>query len=319
MPEQNLRRLMVLSIVAAVVTMALKLVGYWLTGSVGMLSDALETVLNVFAALAASFSLWYAALPVDVTHTYGHRKIEYFSSGLEGALILGAAVAIAWYAVHRLLVPERPEAIVAGAVVLVVSSAINLAVARVLIRVGRANDSIVLEADGRHLMADVWTSAAVLAGLVLVRVTGLVWFDPAVALLVAVNIARTGIGLMRRSFNGLMDHSLPAEEQARVRAAIAAQLQPGMDYHALRTRQAGADRFADFHLLVPGRLTVSQAHALTNRIEEAVQAALPGIEVTVHVEPIEERAAWEDSALVPLEQAARRAEAERQQERPPQG
>jgi cation diffusion facilitator family transporter len=319
MPEQNLRRLMALSVVAAVLTMALKLAGYWLTGSVGMLSDALETVLNVIAALTASFSLWYAAQPVDVGHTYGHRKIEFFSSGLEGALIFGAAVAIAWYAIHRFLQPEAPQAIAAGAVVLLVSSVINLAVARVLIRVGRAHRSIVLEADGRHLMADVWTSAAVLAGLVLVQLTGQVWIDPAVALLVAVNIARSGIDLMRRSFNGLMDHSLPAEEQARVRAAIEGHLQPGMDYHALRTRQAGTDRFADFHLLVPGRLTVSQAHALTERIEAAVQEALPGIEVTVHVEPIEERAAWEDSALVPLEQAARRAEAERHQERPPQG
>ncbi len=317
MPEQNLRRLMVLSIAAAVLTMALKLTGYGLTGSVGMLSDALETVLNVIAALTASFSLWYAAQPVDVSHTYGHRKIEYFSSGLEGALILGAAVAIAWYAVHRLVEPEMPEAVAVGAVLLLASAVINLAVARVLIRVGRAHRSIVLEADGRHLMADVWTSAAVLAGLCLVQLTGQRWIDPAVALLVAVNIARTGIDLMRRSFNGLMDHSLPPDEQARVRAAIEAHLEPGMDYHALRTRQAGTDRFADFHLLVPGRLSVSQAHALTERIEEAVQAALPGIEVTVHVEPIEERAAWEDSALVPLEQAARRAEAERQREQPP--
>jgi divalent metal cation (Fe/Co/Zn/Cd) transporter len=149
-----------------------------------------------------------------------------------------------------------------------------------------------------------------------VRLTGRAWFDPAVALLVAVNIVRTGVDLVRRSFNGLMDHALPAEEQAQVRAAIEANLEPGMDYHALRTRQAGTDRFADFHLLVPGSFTVSRAHALTERIEEAVRAALPGIEVTVHVEPIEERAAWEDSALLPLERAARE-EAERAREQPP--
>jgi cation diffusion facilitator family transporter len=317
MAEATLQRPLLLSLVAALLTLGLKFAAYWVTGSVGLLADALETLTNVVAALTALFSVWYAALPVDVSHTYGHRKIEYFSSGLEGALILAAAGAIGWHAVEHFLHPEMPRDLLVGGGITLVAALINLVVARILIRVGRARGSIVLEADGRHLLVDVWTSAAVLVGLGLVRLTGQTWFDPAVALLVAVNIVRTGVDLVRRSFNGLMDHALPPEEQARVRSAIEARLEPGMDYHALRTRQAGTDRFADFHLLVPGSYTVARAHALVERIEEAVRAALPGIEVTVHVEPIEERAAWEDSALLPLEQAARQAEAERGREQPP--
>jgi cation diffusion facilitator family transporter len=318
MAEAHLHRPVLLSLAAAVLTLGLKFAAYWLTGSVGLLADALETLTNVVAALTALFSLWYAALPVDVSHTYGHRKIEYFSSGLEGALILAAAAAIGWHAVEHFFYPEAPRDLLLGGGVALVAALVNLVVARYLIRVGRAHGSIVVEADGHHLMTDVWTSGGVLLGLGLVHLTGQTWIDPVVALLVAVNIVRTGVDLVRRSFNGLMDHALPPEEQARVRAAIEAHLEPGMDYHALRTRQAGTDRFADFHLLVPGSFTVSRAHALGDRIEEAVRAALPGIEVTVHIEPIEERAAWEDSALLPLEQAARQAEAERGRE-PPTG
>jgi cation diffusion facilitator family transporter len=175
----------------------------------------------------------------------------------------------------------------------------------VLLRVGRTSGSIILEADGRHLMADVWTSFGVVAGLGLVRVTGWEVLDPILALVVAANILRTGVDLVWRSFNGLMDHALPEDEQARVRAAIAAQLEPGLHYHALRTRQAGADRFADFHLLVPGDWTVQRAHDLVEKVEEAVRAALPGIEVTVHDEPREEPAAWRDSALLALEEEER--------------
>jgi cation diffusion facilitator family transporter len=175
-----------------------------------------------------------------------------------------------------------------------------------LIRVGKAQRSIVLEADGRHLLTDVWTSAGVVAGLGLVWLTGHYILDPLLALAVAANIVWTGFGLLRRSFNGLMDHALPENEQAIVRAAIRTELGPNMDFHALRTRQAGARRFADFHLLVPGHFTVKHAHALTARIECALQAALPGVEVTVHIEPIEEPAAWQDSALLQVEQDAQR-------------
>jgi cation diffusion facilitator family transporter len=202
---------------------------------------------------------------------------------------------------------EQLQAIDIGTVLAGMAALINLAVGQVLLRAGRAHNSIVLQADGRHLMADVWTSAAVIAGLVLVRFTNLYWLDPVLGLCVAGLIVWSGFDLLRTSFNGLMDHALPAEEQAAVRSAIEGQLETGMDYHALRTRRAGSRRFVDFHLLVPGALTVRRAHELTARIEEAVGAALPGVEVTVHVEPIEDRAAWEDSELVALEQAERRA------------
>jgi cation diffusion facilitator family transporter len=292
---------LVLSIVAAVLTLGLKTAAYLLTGSVGLLSDALESLVNLVAALTALFSLWYASLPVDRSHTYGHEKIEFFSSGLEGILILVAAGGIAWYAVTRLLVPEPLQELGVGTLISLTASLINLAVAQLLLRVGRTHGSIVLEADGKHLMTDVWTSIGVVLGLGLVALTGIHELDPVIALLVSANIVWTGFDLLRRSFNGLMDHALPLEEQALVRAAIETQLRPDMHYHALRTRRAGSRRFADFHLLVPGSWTVQQAHDLTGKVEQAVRTAIPDIEVTVHIEPIEERASWEDSALLALE------------------
>jgi cation diffusion facilitator family transporter len=293
----------VLSIVAAVVTLALKATAYLLTDSVSLLSDAAESLVNLAAAVIALLCLWYASRPIDDSHTYGHEKIEYFSSGLEGTFILVAAGAIAWYAVTRLLHPQELEELGTGTLIALAASLVNLVVAIILLRVGKASRSIVLEADGKHLMTDVWTSVAVVFGLMLVNLTGMVVLDPLMALGVAGYICWTAIDLIRRSFNGLMDHALPAEEQAAVRSAIAAHLEPGTTFHALRTRQAGARRFADFHLLVPGHFSVQRAHDLTGKVESAVGAALPGIEVTVHIEPIEEQAAWEDSALLPIEQA----------------
>lgn len=297
---------LVLSVLAALLTLGLKAAAYLLTDSVGLLSDALESGVNLVASLTALVSLWYAALPADPTHTYGHRKIEYFSSGLEGVLIIVAAGGIAWYAVTRLIEPQGPHDLELGVLLAAAASVVNLAVARMLLRVGRDAGSIILEADGRHLMADVWTTLGVVAGLGLVRLTGWEVLDPVLALLVAANILRTGVDLVWRSFNGLMDHALPPDEQARVRAAIAGQLEPGLHYHALRTRQAGTQRFADFHLLVPGDWTVQRAHDLVEKVEEAVRAALPGIEVTIHIEPLEEPAAWRDSALLGLEDEAQR-------------
>jgi cation diffusion facilitator family transporter len=300
----------VLSILAAIVTLALKWLSYYLTGSAGLLSEAAESGVNLLAALTALASLWYSEQPVDTTHTYGHEKIEYFSSGLEGVLILVAAAGIAWYAVSRLFNPEELQLLGVGTALALAAAGVNFVVAQLLLRVGRSRSSIVLEAGGRHLMTDVWTTVSVVAGLGLVWLTRKYWLDGVLGLLVSANIVWTGFDLLRRSFNGLMDHALPEAEQAKARAAIEARLGPGMDYHALRTRQAGSRRFADFHLLVPGSFTVRRAHELTARIEEALRAAFPGIEITVHVEPIEDRAAWEDSELVPLEQAARRAQGE---------
>ncbi len=275
MADVQLKFPVFLSILAALVTLALKSVAYYFTGSVGLLSDAADSVVNLLAAATALLSLWYSAKPVDPTHTYGREKIEFLSSGLEGVLIFVAAAGIAWYGVRRLLLPQELEQLDVGVAISLIAALINLGTARILLRVGRARRSIVLEAGGRHLMADVWTSVAVLAGLGLVwltqrhwlaPITGPVvaahiarWLDPVIGLLVVANITRTAFDLVRRSFNGLMDHALPEEEQAAVRAAVASRLEPGMDFHALRTRQAGSRRFVDFHLLVPGVLTVRRA------------------------------------------------------------
>jgi cation diffusion facilitator family transporter len=307
---------MLLALGAALLTLALKWIAYGLTGSVGLLSDAAESLINLVTALVAMVSLWYAALPVDESHTYGHEKIEYFSSGLVGVLILVAAGGIAWFAVLRLLSPQPLEALDLGVALAVVAGLINWPTARLLLRGGQQHHSIVLEAEGRHLMTDVLTSAGVVLGVGLVWLTSRTWLDPLIGLFVSANIVWTGYHLVRRSFDGLMDHALPEAEQAAVRAAIATHLTPGMDYHAIRTRQAGTRRFVDFHLLVPGALSVREAHELTAGIEAAIRTALPGIEITVHIEPIEDQASWQDSELVPLEQAARRAQAEAQHQGP---
>ena len=303
----------VLSILAALVTLGMKSGASLLTGSVGLASDAAESFVNLLAAIVAYVSLWYAAQPVDATHTYGHEKIEYFSSGLEGTLIVFAAGGIIWYAVQRLIVPQHLEQLGLGATIALAASALNFGVAVILLRVGRAAQSIVLEADGQHLMTDVWTSVGVVGGLLLVRLLGDRWqaVDPILAMLVAANILWTAYGLLRRSFHGLMDHALPEAEQTAVRQAIAGRLLPGMHYHALRTRQAGARRFVDFHLLVPGNWSVSVAHKLTGQIEEAVRNALPGgVEVAVHIEPVEDQASWHDSVLIAMEEARQKQDSQ---------
>ncbi len=303
-----------LSIAAALLTLILKGTASWLTGSIGLLSDAAESLVNLVAASLAYLSLHISARPADTTHTYGHEKIEFFSSGVEGGLIVVAAVGIAGFAVNRLFSPEELQQLDLGAGITLVATVINCIVARILLRAARAHGSIVLEADGKHLMTDVLTSTGVLVALVAIRLSNrlwqveLYWLDPVIALALAANIAWTGVGLVRRSFDGLMDHALPDEEQARVRAAIESQLSPDLDYHAVRTRRAGSRCFIDFHLLVPGETSVRDAHALINRIESSIQEVAPDSEVTIHAEPIEERASWEDSALLPLEQAARMKE-----------
>jgi cation diffusion facilitator family transporter len=305
MVEAHLKYPILISIIAALLTLALKSAAYVLTSSVGLLSDTVESLVNIVAAVTAFLSLHYAAKPVDESHTYGHEKIEFFSSGLEGVLILAAAGAIAWYAVQRLITPQPLQPLGPGLAISLVASLLNGATAVVLLRAGRRHGSIVLEGHGWHLLTDVWTGTAVLLGLSLVWLTNYKPLDPLIALAVAANILWTGLGLIRRSFDGLMDRALPPQEQAAVRSAIEKHLGPNMDYHALRTRRAGRRRFVDFHLLVPGRLTVQEAHTLTGRIEESVRGSLPELEVTVHIEPIEDRSSWRDSALLPLEEARR--------------
>ncbi|MFL5340510.1 MAG: cation diffusion facilitator family transporter [Gemmataceae bacterium] len=297
----HLRGPILLSILAALLTLGLKTAAWALTGSVGLLSDALESGINLLAACAALFSLWYSSRPVDASHTYGHEKIEFFSSGLEGGLIVVAALGITAGAIDRLVHPVRLESLGAGTLLAAAAAVINLAVAIVLLRAGRKHHSIVLEADGQHLMTDVWTSVAVVVGVGLVKATGQQWLDPIAALIMAANILWTGFGLLRKSFNGLMDHALPEDELVKLRAAITSRLEPHTTFHALRTRRSGPRRFADCHLLVPGDWPVQQAHDLGERIEAAVRAALPGLELTLHIEPIDAAVSWEDSALLNIE------------------
>ncbi len=299
---KRLHRVVYWSIAAALFTLCLKTLAWYTTDSVGLLSDALESGINLLAALTAYFSLRYAARPVDSTHTYGHEKIEYFSSGLEGVLIALAALGILRAAVFRLISPVPLESLGIGLVVAGLALLVNLATARYLLYVGRKHHSIVLEADGQHLMTDVWTSVAVLGGLGLVLLTDWHWIDPIFAVGMALHILGTAYSLLRRSFNGLMDHALSAEELVQLRAIITALLEPGTTFHAVRTRRAGTRRFADCHLLVPGDWSVARGHELVERIEQAVAERMPGLELTLHLEPIDAAASYTDSALLQFEE-----------------
>jgi cation diffusion facilitator family transporter len=286
-----------LSIGAAVATVTLKFCAHALTGSVGLLSDAVESTANLVAAFTALFALWFSAHPADRGHPYGHAKIEFFSIGIEGGLIMASAVYIGVESSLRMAHPRALAAVNLGVWLVVLSAAINYAVGRALVRRGRLVDSMVLEGDGRHLLADVWTSLGVICGVALVGFTHLAWLDPLVGLCVALNIARIGTLLMRRAFDGLMDTALSEREVSRIRSAIESELRDGMTFHAVRTRRAGAHRFLEYHLLVPGSYTVRAAHNCEMAIGRAIKAALPNIEVTAHIEPIEEPQAWNDSEL----------------------
>ena len=300
--KNPLTRTALVAVVAAIATISLKLGAWWITGSVSLLSDAVESCANLVAAMTALFAVWYAARPSDRNHNYGHEKVEFFASGLEGVLILVAGLAITWFAVQRLIDPEPIEGFGPGVVIATVASLINLLVARMLIRMGRTHRSIALEADGRHLLTDVVTSGGVIIGLLIVRASGIDAIDPIIAILVAINILWTGLNLVRTSIDGLMDVALEDEDVAMVRRAIASTLGPGETYHALRTRRAGSRRFVDFHLLVPGNQSVKRAHALTRDLELAVSDALPGAETVVHIEPIEDPEAWDDLPIDGIEE-----------------
>lgn len=286
-----------LSIAAAVATIGLKLAAYRLTGSVSLLSDALESLVNLAAALMALAMLTIAARPADEDHAYGHTKAEYFASAVEGLLILVAAASIGWAAWGRLLNPQPLEQPGLGMAISLVATAINFGVARVLLAAGKRHRSITLEADAQHLMTDVWTSAGVLAGVGLVWLTDWERLDPLIALLVAANIVWSGIQLVRRSALGLMDTALPAEDLAEVQRVLAGFTAQGVSYHALRTRQAAARRFVSFHLLVPDSWTIRQGHALAEEVECAIRHALPGTTVFTHLEPRDDPTSLLDMAL----------------------
>ena len=297
MESANLTRFAWLSIGAAILTIALKTTAYWLTGSVGLLSDALESLVNLVAAIMALAMLAIAARPADEIHAFGYSKAEYFSSGLEGALILLAAAGIAWTAVPRFLAPQPLEQIGIGLAVSVLASAINFGVARVLVSAGKAYRSITLEADAHHLMTDVWTSAGVMLGVGAVALTGWLRLDPIIALIVAANILRTGWQLLSRSIRGLLDAVLPAAEQNVINEVLKRYESRGIQCHALRTRQAGTRAFISLHVLVPGDWTVQRGHDLLEQLERDIRAAVPGAQLFTHLEPQEDPAAWKDIAL----------------------
>ena len=293
----SLTRYAWLSIAAAIATIVLKGAAWKMTGSVGLLSDAIESFVNLAGAMMALWMLTLAALPADDDHAHGHGKAEYFSSAFEGFLILLAAASIAYTAIDRLLNPQPLEAVWIGLIVSVVASIINFATARVLMKAGRQHNSITLEADAHHLLTDVWTSVGVIAGVALVSLTGWLWLDAAVALLVAANIVWTGYQLMSRSAAGLMDSSLPVEKIEKINSLLAGYREQGLDFHALRTRQAGGRAFMTLHVLVPGQWSVQQGHDWAERIEHDIHQALPFTHITTHVEPIEDPASMNDQEL----------------------
>lgn len=287
-----------LSIGTALLTLALKWWAWWMTGSVGLLSDALEGFVNLGAAALALWMLRVAAQPPDAKHPYGRSKAEYLSAGIEGTLIVVAAGAIIASALPRLVAPQPLEEPALGLLVSGLAAAVNFAAAMVLIRQGRANHSITLEADGRHLMTDVWTSGGVIAGVAIVAVTGWLVLDPLVAIAVGVHIVFSGVGLMRRSVLGLLDVAIAGDEQGEIGKIFAEYSKRyGVSFHALRTRQAGARRFVSFHLLVPDEWTVSHAHKLSEEIESRIRSLVPNASIESHIEPISDPSSYDDQTL----------------------
>ena len=295
--REGLTRYAWLSIVTAAVIILLKASAYVLTGSIGFLSDALESGANILAAIITLAALTVAARPPDREHTFGHSKAEYLSSGAEGSLILVAAVVIAVQAVQRLLHPEPLEQVGLGVVVSAVAAAANFGVARVLMRAGKRHRSAALTADAHHLLTDVWTSLGVIIGVALVGLTGWLWLDPIIGLIVALQIVYTGLKLVRIAIDGLLDASLPADEVTRVVAILDGYGPQGVGYHALRTRQAGAQRFVSFHLLVPGSWSVQQGHELLEVIERDLRRELDPVSISSHLEPREDPASMDDDVL----------------------
>lgn len=287
----------ILSIGAALSTIALKFTAYFLTGSVGLFSDAAESIVNLIAAVVALWALTLAIRPPDADHTFGHSKAEYCSSALEGLLILVAAASIAITAWGRLLHPQPLEQIGLGLGLSLVASAINGGVAMILLRAGRRLRSITLRADAHHLLTDVWTTGGIVLGLIVVQLTGWLVLDPVIALVVAANIVWAGFRLLRETGMGIMDTALPANEQQIISAILTGYKEQKIQFHALRSRAAGARRFVNFHVLVPGKWTVQRGHDLCEELELAISRALPGTHVFTHLEPLEDPLSWADQEL----------------------
>jgi cation diffusion facilitator family transporter len=290
-------RYALLSAAAAATTMALKFGAWHLSGSVGLLSDAFESFVNLGASIVAFVSLRWAEQPPDDDHAYGHDKAEYFSSGFEGALVFIAALAIIYSAWPRLLDPQPLDRPGIGLAISVLASLVNLVVARLLLRGARAHRSPALEADARHLLSDVWTTAGIVVAVALVALSGWLLLDALIAIAVATYLLWTGFRLLRGAARGLMDHAWSADERAGLDAVLAGYRARGIDFHAIRTRTAGSRRFVTLHVLVPGAWTVQQGHDLVEEIETAVAAKLGPVAILTHLEPIEDPLAQDDTQL----------------------
>jgi cation diffusion facilitator family transporter len=297
MNRNHLTRFAWLSIAAAVMTIVLKVTAWAVTGSVGLLSDAAESLVNLVGALMALAMLTIAARPADEDHAYGHGKAEYFSSGLEGGLILIAAVGISAAAVLRLITPKPLEQISVGLVISAAASVINLVVALIILRAGKRHESITLEANAHHLFTDVWTSVGVIVGVGAVALSGWNWLDPVVALLVAANIVITGLKIVRRSVGGLMDPAVGEADRIAIQKVLERHTQERVQFHALRTRQSGPRRFISVHVLVPGEWTVQRGHDFLEQIEDDLRAVVPNSTVFTHLESIDDPASWQDLEL----------------------
>lgn len=296
---QDLSRYGWLSVGAAAVTIALKFAGYFLTNSVGLLSDAAESLVNLVAAVVAVIVLKVIARPADRDHEFGHSKAEYFSAGLEGAMIFVAAAYIIYASIERLLSPQPIESIGLGLLVTVVASVVNGVVALVLLRAGKKHNSITLTADGKHLMTDVWTSVGVLAAVLLVWVTEVWWLDPLIALGVAVNILSTGRNLVLEAGGGLMDKAMDGTDRDDVDRILGSHrdVAAGIDVHEIRTRVSGRQQFIEFHVLVPGKWSVVRGHDVLSAMEDDLRERFPGVHISSHLEPIEDERAYNDVDL----------------------
>ena len=298
MKQKSLKYFMYLSIAAAIVTILLKSYAYYITGSMGLLSDALESFVNLFAAVFALVMLTISQKPADEEHRFGHGKAEYFSSAIEGALILVAAFTIIWAAIPRIMNPAPLENVNTGLFFSLLASLVNLAVGMTLIHQGKENKSILLEADGRHLMTDVYTTVGVIVGIVMVMITGWLIIDPIIAILVALNIIYTGYKLISRSASGLMDATIPEEDLQKITTYLDSIKEQHIEYHSLLTRIAGQRKFISLHLLIPGEWTVKKGHDYADDVEETIISLFDEpVTVSTHIEPVEDPASMRDIGI----------------------
>ncbi|PKO12871.1 MAG: cation-efflux pump [Chloroflexi bacterium HGW-Chloroflexi-10] len=295
--RSNLTRYAWLSIAVAILTIGLKTAAYFITNSVGLLSDALESIVNLVGALMALGMLTIAARPADENHTYGHSKAEYFSSGVEGTLILVAAISIAYAAIQRLITPKPLEQVGIGLIVSVIASLANLGVALILKRAGKQYNSISLTSNSHHLMTDVWTSGGVLVGIGAVVITDWQVLDPIIAILVALNIVWTGVGIIRQSVSGLMDSALPKENREAIQKILDNQKEKDVKFHALRTRQSGSLKIISMHVLVPGKWTVDQGHKFVTQVENEISKTIENSVIFTHLESLTDPASFDEDAF----------------------